>query len=125
MKPVKKFNRIEYAINIKNIFFVFALFGFGYAQANGIDGTYQRIGQTHFEAQHGMSSALVITNKGKIVRLKNAWGDTPLKLTRKNGKNIIQQNGFDLYQLDVTGKTATLTDIDNIDQVYRFERERR
>jgi hypothetical protein len=43
-------------------------------------------------------------------------------LKNQGGQKIVQQDGFDLYLLEVNGKTAILTDIDNPKQQFRFEK---
>lgn len=92
------------------------------SQANGDGGVYHRVGQTAFEQQHGMSSALVIADDEQSVYIENSWAKTPLVLKNQGGQKIVQQDGFDLYLLEVNGKTAILTDIDNPKQQFRFEK---
>lgn len=92
------------------------------SQADGIDGTYYRVGQTAFEKSKGMSSALVLSNGAKVAVMKNSWGDTPLVLKKRGKQIFIQEDGMDMYQLEVSGKTAVLTDIDNPNQKYRFKK---
>ena len=43
------------------------------SQANGDGGVYHRVGQTAFEQQHGMSSALVIADDEQSAYIENSW----------------------------------------------------
>ena len=69
-----------------------------------------------------MSSALVIADDEQSAYIENSWAKTPLVLKNQGGQKIVQQDGFDLYLLEVNGKTAILTDIDNPKQQFRFEK---
>lgn len=91
------------------------------SDAADIDGTYHRVGQTAFEKSKGMSSALVLSNKGQTAVMKNSWGDTVL-LLKKDGKTKVIHYGADIYRLDVSADTAILTDVDNPAQKYRFKK---
>lgn len=107
---------------MKKILILSFLFLTSCSQANGVDGTYNRVGQTVFEKEKGMSTALVLSNDGRNAVLKNSWGDTDLFIKTNGNQTVVQQNGIDVYKLEVSGKYAILTDIDNPEQKYRFEK---
>ncbi len=91
--------------------------------SKGIDGEYNRIDQTAFEKENGMSSALVVANKGTQVTLKNSWGDVALSAVEKDKKLIVQYNNQDAYLMEQKGDQVILTDVDNPSQAYKFQKD--
>lgn len=91
--------------------------------SKGIDGSYNRIDQTAFEKAQGMSSELVISNNGENVVLKNSWGDTPLRVVKKDNQVVIQYENQDAYFLNKKDEFVTLTDVNNLDQTYTFKED--
>lgn len=91
--------------------------------SKGLDGEYNRIDQTAFEKENGMSSGLVVANKGAQITLKNSWGDVALSAVEKDKKVVVQYNNQDAFLLEHKGSVITLTDVDNPSQAYKFEKD--
>lgn len=64
------FKAYEDMKNEKTIFLMLLSLASVACSSKGIDGEYNRIEQTAFEKENGMSSALVVSNKGTQVTLK-------------------------------------------------------
>ena len=91
--------------------------------SKGLDGQYNRIDQTAFEKEQGMSSGLIVENKGTQVTLKNSWGDVALSAVEKDQKMVAQYNNQDAFLMDQKGGVITLTDVDNPSQAYKFKKD--
>lgn len=106
----------------KLLLLIFSLSLVGCSSA-GIDGSYQRIEQTNFEKEQGMSKGLEITENGTKLTLKNSWGDVPLYAIEKDQKLVIQYNNQDAFFMDKKGDILTLIDVDNPSQEYKFKED--
>ena len=111
-------------IEMKKMILCFLISGLAAcSQAQAVDGTYERVSQTTFEKQHGMSVALVVTDNGRYAVMKNGWGDTPLLIADEEGSKVVQQNGVSLYRFELgQAGELTLIDIDNPTQKFHFQK---
>jgi len=91
--------------------------------SKGLDGQYNRVDQTSFEKEQGMSSGLVVANKGSQITLKNSWGDVALSVIEKDKKLVVQYNNQDAFLMELKGGVITLTDVDNPNQAYKFKKD--
>ncbi|PSD33992.1 hypothetical protein, partial [Acinetobacter radioresistens] len=91
--------------------------------SKGLDGQYNRIDQTAFEKEQGMSSGLIVANKGTQVTLKNSWGDVALSAVEKDKKMVVQYNNQDAFLKEKKGYVISLTYVNKQSHAYKFKKD--